>query len=94
MVRRKIKIPEIARLSSKGQVVIPKVIRETLKLEPGMPLAVDVSRGMIIMKPIRSPIGEEDLRVLEEVSKAWDEIENGEYRRAKVENFLREIQEW
>ena len=94
MVKRKIRIPEIARLSSKGQIVIPKVIRDALKLEPGMPLAVDVSRGMIIMKPIRSPIEEEDLRVLEEVGKAWNEIERGEYRRAKVEDFLREIKKW
>jgi AbrB family looped-hinge helix DNA binding protein len=94
MIEKKIKIPEIARLSSKGQVVIPKVIRDALKLEPGMPLAVDVSKGMIIMKPIRSSIEEEDLRVLEEVSKAWDEIEKGEYRHAKVEDFLKEIRKW
>ncbi|WP_456473868.1 AbrB/MazE/SpoVT family DNA-binding domain-containing protein [Candidatus Pyrohabitans sp.] len=94
MTERKIKIPEIARLSSKGQVVIPKVIRDALKLEPGMPLAVDMSRGMIIMKPIRGPIEDEDFRVLEEISKAWDEIERGEYRRAKVEDFLREIKKW
>ncbi len=94
MVRRKIRTPEIARLSSKGQVVIPKGIREALKLEPGTPLAVDVSRGMIIMKPIRSPIEEEDLRALEEVGEAWDEIERGEYRRARVKDFLMEIRKW
>lgn len=81
-------------MSSKSQVVIPKVIRDALKLEPGMSLVVDVSKGMIIMKPIRSPIEEEDLRVLEEVSKAWDEIEKGEYRHAKVEDFLKEIRKW
>ena len=94
MAEKKIRIPEIARLSSKGQVVIPKGIRESLKLEPGMPLAVDVSRGMIIMKPLRSPIDEEDLKVLEEVDRAWHEIERGEYRRARVEDFLREIKKW
>jgi len=94
MSKRKIRIPEIARLSSKGQIVIPKGIREALKLEPGMPMAVDVSRGMIIIKPIRNPIEEEDIRILEEIEKAWNEIEKGEYRHAKVKDFLREIKKW
>jgi bifunctional DNA-binding transcriptional regulator/antitoxin component of YhaV-PrlF toxin-antitoxin module len=92
MVKRK--IPEIARMSSKGQVVIPKVFRNAMKLTTGAPMAVDMRGDMLIMKPIRSPIEEEDFRILKEVEEAWEEIERGEYKRAKVEDFLREIKEW
>ena len=92
--KAKIKIPEIARISSKGQIVIPKVFREALKLEPGTPMAVDIHQGLLIMKPIRSPIVEEDFKILEEIGRAWEEIERGEYRSAKVDDFLREIKEW
>jgi AbrB family looped-hinge helix DNA binding protein len=90
----KVKIPEIARMSSKGQVVIPKAFRDALRLGPGSPMAVDMSRGMLIMKPIRSPMAEDDFKILEEVGRAWDELERGEYKRAKAEDFLREIKKW
>lgn len=92
-MEKKIKpqIPEITRISSKGQIVIPKIFRNALRLKPGTPIAVDMRKGILIMKPVRSPIDEGDFRILEEVSKAWEEIERGEYRRAKAEDFLREI---
>ena len=49
---------------------------------------MDVSGRMIIMKPIRSPIEEENFRVPE----GWQSLERGEYcRAAKVEDFLKEI---
>ncbi len=85
---------EIARISTKGQIVIPKAFRKILNLEPGTPLAVDVNKGMLIMKPVRSPIEEADFKVLEEVREAWEEIERGEYKKAKTEDFLKEIKEW
>lgn len=95
-MEKKIKpqIPEIARISSKGQIVIPKIFRNALQLKPGAPIAVDMRKGILIMKPVRSPIDEGDFRILEEVSKAWEEIERGEHRRAKAEDFLREIKKW
>jgi bifunctional DNA-binding transcriptional regulator/antitoxin component of YhaV-PrlF toxin-antitoxin module len=79
--KAKIKIPEITRVSSKGHVVIPKIFREALKREPGTPLAVEMRLGMLVMKPIRSPIEEEDLKILEEVGRAWEEIERGVQKR-------------
>ncbi|MDI6655415.1 MAG: AbrB/MazE/SpoVT family DNA-binding domain-containing protein [Candidatus Hydrothermarchaeota archaeon] len=95
-MEKKIKhrIPEIARISSKGQMVIPKIFRNALQLKPGAPIAVDMHKGMLIMKPVKSPIDEEDFRILEEVGKAWEEIERGEYERARAEDFLREIKKW
>lgn len=38
-------------LSSKGQVVIPKSIREALQLEPGDTLVAEVSGGIINLRP-------------------------------------------
>lgn len=87
--------PELTRLSSRGQVVIPKKIRERLNLKVGTPLAIDVmDTGIIVIKEIKSPVEEEDLKILKEVNEAWERIEMGEYRKAKVDDFLKEIDKW
>jgi AbrB family looped-hinge helix DNA binding protein len=41
----------LAKLSSKGQVVIPKSIRETLGLRCGTRFQVQVDEGRIILEP-------------------------------------------
>ena len=41
-----------ARLSSKGQLVIPKVIRESLDLQAGTRFQVTVGDGKIVLEPI------------------------------------------
>ncbi len=40
------------RLSSKGQVVIPKQVREQLGLEPGTRLRVHVDGRRIVLEPV------------------------------------------
>jgi AbrB family looped-hinge helix DNA binding protein len=40
------------RLSSKGQVVIPKRVREELGLEPGARFHVRVAEGSIVLEPV------------------------------------------
>ena len=40
------------RLSSKGQVVIPKQVREELGLEPGTRFHVRVDEGRIVLEPV------------------------------------------
>jgi AbrB family looped-hinge helix DNA binding protein len=42
---------ERIRLSSKGQVVIPKSIRDALGLEPGDELEAEVSGGVLTLHP-------------------------------------------
>lgn len=42
----------LARLSSKGQLVIPKVIREALDLKTGTQFQVRVGDGKIVLQPI------------------------------------------
>lgn len=44
------------RLSSKGQVVIPKQVREELGLEPGTRFRVRVDEGSIVLEPVTEPL--------------------------------------
>ena len=43
----------LTRLSTKGQVVLPKEIRESLGLAPGAELEVEVLDGSVVLRPIR-----------------------------------------
>ncbi len=42
-------------VSSKGQIVIPKPIREKLGLKPGTTLKISVEGGRIILEPPKEP---------------------------------------
>ncbi|BCV22802.1 AbrB/MazE/SpoVT family DNA-binding domain-containing protein [Moorella sp. Hama-1] len=46
----------VTSLSTKGQVVIPKWIRETLKLKSGARFLVELEGGRIILKPVKESI--------------------------------------
>lgn len=46
---------EITKLSSKGQIVIPKRIRQALKLEEGTPFIVDAQDDVILLKKVHIP---------------------------------------
>jgi AbrB family looped-hinge helix DNA binding protein len=43
------------RVSTKGQVVIPRAVREKLQLRPGDPLDARIEAGHIILIPTRKP---------------------------------------
>jgi AbrB family looped-hinge helix DNA binding protein len=52
-VRSEVEMTRI-RISSKFQVVIPKEVRESLKLKVGQPLQVVTKGGLIMLVPERS----------------------------------------
>ena len=47
----------MTRVSVKGQVVIPKTVRETLGLRPGARLVVDTEGDRIVLTPVPKQIG-------------------------------------
>lgn len=47
----------VVKLSSKGQIVIPKAIRHSLKLESGVEFDLQIVEGRIVLEPLRvSPL--------------------------------------
>ena len=50
---------EITKMSSRGQVVVPRALRETLKVSEGDTFAVFAAEDMIILKKIGVPTAEE-----------------------------------
>ena len=47
----------VVKLSSKGQIVIPKAIRYSLKLESGVEFDLQIVEGRIVLEPLRvSPL--------------------------------------
>ena len=73
----------LLRLSSKGQLVIPKTIRESMRLKDGDQFQVRVVDGKIILEPVAKGLveklhgkyaGQNMLKALEEEHKG--EIEN------------------
>lgn len=85
---------EITKISSKGQVVLPRVIREELHLKEGTILVAVKKDNLIILKKIENPILKEDIETLKLVEEAWEDIDNGRFKKMKSEDFLNEIKKW
>lgn len=48
-------LSDVTAVSSKGQVVLPKAIRDKLNLKPGIKLMVFSDGSSIVLKPIPAP---------------------------------------
>ena len=44
-------------------------------------------------KKVVNPL-EDDLKTLEEIKEAWEEIEAGKYKKLGSDDFLKEIERW
>lgn len=83
---------EVTHVTKKGQVVIPKAIRDKLHLKEGTPLGVEVTdKRVIMMKEIETPFEKEDLRAID---KFWRDIESGKFKPVPVSKFLEELETW
>ncbi|MEK6816142.1 MAG: AbrB/MazE/SpoVT family DNA-binding domain-containing protein [Nanoarchaeota archaeon] len=88
------RVPELTRVSSKGQLVIPNDIRKDLQIKAGDIFATNRFDDLIILKRIKNPILKEDLMMIKEVEDAWKEIEQGKSKTMKKEDFLKELEKW
>lgn len=90
----KIELPELTKLSSKGQIVIPTSIRKKLSIKNGTYLAVSAKKDMLVMKKMDTKMKPEDLKTLKLIQEAWDDIEKGRYKAYSVKDFFKELKKW
>ena len=82
---------EITKLSSKGQIVIPEKIRRDI--ETGTAFTVTRKEDLIILKKVEG-LSENEKKELEELSKIWKDIDEGNCESYEVEEFFEEMKKW
>lgn len=93
-MKKETELPELTKASSKGQIVIPTDIREKLKIKEGTVFAISSKNNMIVLKKLDTKIKAEDLKTLKLLEEAWEDIENGRYKVATIDNFFKELATW
>ena len=63
-------VTDVTAMSSRGQVVLPKIIREALSLTPGSRLMVFSDGDSILLKPIKQPDMSEFSALMDE-AESW-----------------------
>ena len=85
---------EIAKVSSKGQLVIPKSFRKKFDIKQGNMFALASINKTLVLKKIENPIEDRDIQTIKLVEEAWDDIEKGRYKKLSKLDFLKELEEW
>ncbi len=91
---RESKVPELTKASSKGQIVIPSIVRKQLGIRRGSVFAVSAGKDMIVLKKLETGMKPEDLKTLKLIEEAWEDIEKGRFSKASPEKFFKELAKW
>lgn len=87
---------ELTTMSSKGQLVVPKDIRDKMDIKEGTVLAITAypEKDIIVFKTLKKEDVRDELYLVKETEKAWKEIEDGKFKRKSKEDFLKELRKW
>ncbi len=88
------RIPELTKASSKGQIVIPSVVRRRLGIKRGSVFAVSAENDIIVLKKLDTGITPSDLRTLKLIEEAWKDIEEGRFKVYSRKAFFKEFKKW
>ena len=81
-------------ISSKGQIVIPNLVRKKLDIKDGNVFAITEKKGLIVLKKINQQLSQDDIKTLKSIHDAWKEIESGNGGKVKTSKFLTEFAKW
>jgi len=84
----------IAKISSKGQIVIPSPLR--LDIKRGDEFLIIKDNGRFIMKNMRDVANElkDDIHFAERVEQAWKRHDKGRFKTRSKKDFLKELKSW
>ena len=85
---------EITKMSSKGQVVIPREMRKNIR--EGEKLILIQNGKQIILERVSDldKNFEEDLEFARRTEEAWQRYERGEFITRSADEFLKELKKW
>jgi len=93
-MKKVIEVPELTKASSKGQIVIPRDVRKKMGIKEGSVFAVSAKKNILVLKKLDTGMKPEDLKTLKLIEEAWEDIEQGKYKRATPEKFFKELAKW
>lgn len=85
---------DITRLSSKGQIVIPKEMRKGMKEGDKILIIRDKDRIILKKASVMDEQLKEDIEFARRTEEAWKRIEAGEYISVDSENIAEEMMKW
>ena len=85
---------EITRMSSKGQIVIPKEMRKDI--DEGEKLIIIQDKNQFIIKKAKDTDKnfKEDLEFARRTEEAWKRYEKGEFIEMDADEFLKKLKTW
>jgi len=94
MRKEEIDLPQLTKVSSKGQIVVPTGLRKKLNIKEGTVFAVSAKKDMLVLKKLDTKMNAEDLKTLKLLEEAWKDIAEGRYKVATVDDFFKEMAKW
>jgi AbrB family looped-hinge helix DNA binding protein len=91
---KELSVPELTKASSKGQIVIPTIVRRKLGIKRGSVFAVSAVKDLIVLKKLETGMKPEDLRTLKLIEEAWEDMERGRYKTYPKKAFFKEFKKW
>lgn len=93
---REIKVlkPEFARVSSKGQVVIPQNIRQKSGIKAGSVVAFGEADHLIVIRTLPLTLSKEEEKGLKNLVKAWKDFETGKFEVCTPGELFKRQRKW
>ena len=84
----------VTRISSKGQIVIPRDMRDDLKEGDELIIIKDGDRIVLKKTEKVSEQMKEDLEFAKRTEEAWKRYEKGQFKEMDFDSFISEMKKW
>lgn len=86
--------PEFARVSSKGQVVIPQDIRQKTGIKTGSVVAFSEADNLIVIRAAPLTLSKKEERRLKNLVEAWKDFETGKFEVCTPGELFKRQRKW